>query len=280
MFAIPGAFAFYRDLEQGISGPDVRQLQLGLTSAGLRVTTDGVFGESTEAAVAALYGRSGYSVPRGEGPSSGDETLQSPSNDEVASVPAPPSTPTAPSVIRLPRAELTVMSTSSAHVVSVPEVGSPILDSTLAVVEHGPMAAVAGVPAEVGSAIREGMKGSLSIGGGRRPVTVTAVIPNKGEAETSTRIELAGSTGELSESESGHEALLELEVEVVDRDSLLVPTVAVISGGSGSARVQKQTRQGSFVSIPVTEIGQLDGRSAVTATGREKLAPGDHVKVG
>ena len=76
LFALPGAFAFYRDLSLGMNGPDVSQLQAGLRAAGLDVGVDGSFGASTERAVRLLYERNGYAASAGttQGPSATSPT--------------------------------------------------------------------------------------------------------------------------------------------------------------------------------------------------------------
>lgn len=63
VFAVPGKFAFYRDLTVGESGPDVKQLQEALDADGYRIVADGTFGAGTESAVEDLYRQAGYRAP-------------------------------------------------------------------------------------------------------------------------------------------------------------------------------------------------------------------------
>jgi hypothetical protein len=62
VFALPGAFPAYRPLTRGDRGIDVRQLQDGLKTAGLRLGTDqpGTFGVATDQAIRRLYRFYGY----------------------------------------------------------------------------------------------------------------------------------------------------------------------------------------------------------------------------
>lgn len=54
----------FRDIRPGTTGDDVRQLQSGLRNAGYRITdAKGVFGASTQAAVAKLYADKGFTAP-------------------------------------------------------------------------------------------------------------------------------------------------------------------------------------------------------------------------
>ena len=59
-----------------------------------------------------------------------------------------------------------------------------------------------------------------------------------------------------------------------------VPSIAVVSGAKGAAHVLKRGPDGSYVSVPVTEIGTLEGKSAVRPTTAGALRAGDAVKVG
>ena len=61
VFLLSGALPSYRDLGPGMSGPDVRQLELALQRAGLDPGRhDRVYDSATGAAVAALYRRHGF----------------------------------------------------------------------------------------------------------------------------------------------------------------------------------------------------------------------------
>lgn len=62
VIVLEGSFPAYRDLSEGSTGIDVRQLQTALGKVGLPVATTelGVFGRGTAAAVNALYRKAGY----------------------------------------------------------------------------------------------------------------------------------------------------------------------------------------------------------------------------
>jgi hypothetical protein len=63
VLALQGALPAYRDLRPGDHGVDVAQLHAALRLAGLDADDGDVFGEGTEAAVRALYERSGFRPP-------------------------------------------------------------------------------------------------------------------------------------------------------------------------------------------------------------------------
>jgi multidrug efflux pump subunit AcrA (membrane-fusion protein) len=60
VFVLEGEVPVYRSLQPGMSGADVAQLQASLTRLGFSPEADGVFGEATKQAVAALYEAAGY----------------------------------------------------------------------------------------------------------------------------------------------------------------------------------------------------------------------------
>lgn len=65
VFAVPAAMPVYRDITQGISGTDVRELQKVLVGRGLRPgTVNGQATPATMAAVDRLFTRAGYTAPR------------------------------------------------------------------------------------------------------------------------------------------------------------------------------------------------------------------------
>ncbi|WP_300679654.1 peptidoglycan-binding domain-containing protein [Nocardioides sp.] len=63
---LPGVIPSYRSLTLRDAGPDVRQLQAGLTAVGISTHGDptGVFDAGTASAVSILFDRAGYQVPR------------------------------------------------------------------------------------------------------------------------------------------------------------------------------------------------------------------------
>ncbi len=100
VFVLHGTVPAYRDLTEGDSGADVRQLQTALKECGYRVTVDGVFGPGTAAAITKLYQVSGHTavtdpaaaLAAGEpaGRSSSPASAVVVSRGEVVFVPAPP----------------------------------------------------------------------------------------------------------------------------------------------------------------------------------------------
>ncbi|BDZ50487.1 hypothetical protein GCM10025867_27280 [Frondihabitans sucicola] len=71
-----------------------------------------------------------------------------------------------------------------------------------------------------------------------------------------------------------------LEVTLAARDSLIVPTLAVSPGAKGPAHVFVRRDADDFERVAVTEVAQLNGRSAITPTKSGAIATGDVVRVG
>ena len=63
LFLLEGTFPGYRDLQPGLSGPDVAQLNSALSRLGHETSGDR-FDEATEGAVEALFSRAGHETPR------------------------------------------------------------------------------------------------------------------------------------------------------------------------------------------------------------------------
>jgi peptidoglycan hydrolase-like protein with peptidoglycan-binding domain len=297
VFALPGAFAYYRDLRPGDSGPDVRQLQTGLVASGARLTADGVFGASTDRAVRALYKRAGYQPATTSGLPGAAGTDQ---QDGDASAP-PTSDPTAgaapaPPTLLVPRAELLVLATMPATLTGTPPVGTVVTAETNVTVDWGAPCLVATAPVRTAERLTAETAGTetrgtgatgtattgrfTSAGGDSLDVRVATVTPAEGDDTADSTVTLTGADGPLDPSLLGQEGNAILDLQVVAEDSLLVPTIAVVPGGKGSAHLRVRSADGTFRRIEVTEIAELRGRSAIRPTDPESLRAGDVVRVG
>ncbi len=63
VFGLVLPFPLYRDLTDGVSGPDVREVQKALSRIGYRNTADGTFSAGTQEALRRFYDARGYQVP-------------------------------------------------------------------------------------------------------------------------------------------------------------------------------------------------------------------------
>ena len=220
--------------------------------------------------------------------------------------------------LTIPLAEVLMFASLPAYLVSAPAIGTLLDAKSTISIEAGIEVANATVAASVAVSLRTGMTATLTGPDGTTiPVTVGTVGPpaaatvNPGSADgaspatsgTSTTgggvtsdattggapvsdaggdvaVVLVAGSAPLPESWLRATALAVITVSVAAKDSLLVPTIAVVTGGKGQAHVLKRLPDGSFRTIAVDEVGQMAGRSAVTVKDPEDLASGDTVKVG
>ncbi|HEX6352229.1 peptidoglycan-binding protein [Actinophytocola sp.] len=68
VFGLVLPFPLYRDLTDGLSGPDVREVQRALVRLGYRTAVSGTFGADTQDALRRFYAARGYPVPEQAGP--------------------------------------------------------------------------------------------------------------------------------------------------------------------------------------------------------------------
>ena len=220
--------------------------------------------------------------------------------------------------LTIPLAEVLVFASLPAYLVSAPTIGTLLDAKSVISIEAGIEVGNATVTASVAVTLRAGMTATLTgPDGSTIPVTVGAVGPpaaptaNPGSAmgaspspggasTTDGGVISEGTPGDAAVSDAGGDvavvlvagsaplpeswlratALAVITVSVAAKDSLLVPTIAVVTGGKGQAHVLKRLPDGSFRTIAVDEVGQMAGRSAVTVKDPKDLAAGDTVKVG
>lgn len=285
-FATQGTFPYYRDLAQGSKGPDVRQLQ-----EALGVPADGEFGAGTVRAVELLYRAAGFEPPVASSSPSGakegsDRTIEGPSG----------AVPAAPAMV-VPASELIVLNALPSFLVSAPARGSLSPDATIDV-ESGDFVVRATLPNTVSSELSASVPVTISREGETIPGTLTETAESGDDTKphntdrtegdstgSSHKTEsvstfLAADGASLDESWRGSRVTVSVVVAVAATESLLAPSVAVVTSKGGNATVQKKMPDGSFRSIPVVERAALDGRSALAAVTPGDLVAGDHVRVG
>lgn len=280
VFALPGAFPFYRDLTEGDRGPDVQQLQDALRALGNAIPEreSGAFGSRTARAALTLYANAGYdrslivserSEPADPGTADGAEAGVS-SGD--AAVPQ-----TVP-VVTLPLSDLVVIASLPLGFVTGPGVGSTLTaENATASLSTGELAVSSIVPPAVAAHIPAGSSAVL------RDTTGLTVQADTGAVTgdpTATEMTLAFLVSEPIPPEwKGQAILATITLQTVGESSLIVPTRAIISGPSDTFSVLKMTDGGSLVQIPVEQIGTLAGQSAIAPLRSGALVTGDQVEV-
>jgi len=285
VFATSGQFGFYRDLRPGESGPDVEQLQRSLMESGLLSSADGDFGAATERAVRRLYDEAGYSVP-GISDDSGGTTAPTPSPPEVPGSDEDPATGTATvpdhratarTALEVPTSEFLVLGELPARIATVPHVGAVIDGESSVAVERGALRIESDVPALSAADLETGQEGTFT---GARGTTASVRLQSIGETSDDSADVSVLSTGvrELPAGSRGETGTIAVTLDVVAKNSLLVPTIAVSTGGKGTAHVLVR-RDDHYERVPVRELGQLEGTSAVEVLDGSDLEPGEEVRV-
>lgn len=307
LIVLPGAFPYYRDLAVGDSGPDVRQLQVGLAAAGLQVDADGNLGAGTADALQSLYTRAGYKSPEQEAredaqaeaaaqidaTETNDDEQESdspadavggegaPENAAASKSPEPGDSDVAPSegnVVVFRSAEVTTTSQLPAHALTVPKIGT-LNDEALAIdAEQGEIVASAKMTADSISSLRKGQAARVTTPDGHAVKAAVGSVGKVGDdGEATVQITMQVST--VSEKWLHKTSLAEITVARASGRAMIVPTKAVVTSGPRDAYILKQTGSNTFSRVPVEEIGTLSGRSAIRVIGDARLKVGDEVKV-
>ena len=299
VFVLPGAFAFYRDLKPGLTGPDVSQLQSALTVAGHpiaeRERTQGTYGRTTRQAVAAMYEAAGFEPAVESIPASPDGDPQPPDGDASTdtTTPAPPA-----DVPYLPLSEVMVAPRLPARVVRLPAVGATPGGSpgdaqtppALVVLASGNLVARAEVAPSAAVRLQRDLEAVLTADDGTTAVATVASIEtaasaggtDDAEGGEGTQTVVLRTDQPLPSSWAGTNVLATVTVGVVTDDALLVPSRGVTTRADGRTyvAVARDGEDGGFDDVEVTELGTLNGMSAVRPVDEGRLQVGDAVRVG
>lgn len=264
VFIAESPFDFYRDMGFGDVGPDVRQLQSALVSAGYLESTDGSFGPQTARAVAALYAEAGYAVP-----------LRTRSGTEEEGAPKPIADP------YIPAGEVAAVLRSPSVVLNGIDVGAKIGDAeTVDLVLGSPSLLVridiSGAPPE---GVVEGAHAVIKVEGSELPGVLGEVSSSTLEGVEATTT-TATFTVDRPSIRRASPATVAVTRSLVTEDALLLPVNAVVDRGDGRGIVVKQRRDGTLHEVAVNVMGSLRGIVAVQVTGAGDLNVGDRVRVG
>lgn len=283
ILALAGRIASYRDLHNGDTGTDVRQLQAALRRLGLRIgDRDGEFGAGTEAAITALWRRGGFApplepappAPAADPPASGAD--QTPAAGKNAA-PAPP-----PMRVWLPRSEVVFVSALPAVVA---QLNAPLGRAVPA--EGGALSLASGdvvvrcrLEATESRLIRDGQQAVIedaamdlraegSVGGVSRTSTP------EGEREAA---DVRPSTP-LGVDLIGRNVKVSITAETSGAPVLAVPIAAMRSGADGQSRVEV-VRGAANHDVMVVTTGVVAGGWVEIREAAGALSEGDEVVVG
>lgn len=247
IFVMPGRFPFYRDLEPGLRGPDVLQLNRALDAchpaAGLRGE---VFGPATATAVRRLYSDAGY-APRAS----------------------------------LPLTDVVVVDSLPATVVRTPEIGTAVPpDAALATLGTGHVEVQIALAAASAARLSDGTSASLSVTGMSSAVPGRVrSVGTRSDAQGLVMIRLTPQSA-LPASALARQVVATLTIRTIGAHSAIVPDRAVVMSerGVGSVRV-RHADGGATMTVAVRVLGSLQGDSVVSAVRAGQLRPGDSVQV-
>lgn len=284
LLAMPGHFQYYRDIGEGMSGPDVKQLQQALNSAGAELTVDGVCGTDTLKALGSVYERAGYepstvlvesqqSKAKAESSGGGGSGDHQPDDDVEGAVQR-----TRKAIVMV-MDEVAVVPPGNLSVVDTPTYGDVIGDDAMLNVASGGTHVVileTAIPGEVNI----GDPADVLVNGAtvHSDVSRETEITVDGEATSAYIVDLPDGTFEPGEQMDTAVSVV-ITVEDLGEEHLVVPAAAVSYGDGGSASIGVLNSDGSTVIVPVSVISTIEGRVAIKADGID-VSEGDKVLIG
>lgn len=286
VFALAGQFPMYRDLRAGDKGPDVRAVQEGLVQAGYDVSTDGILGPKTQAALSKMFTGAGYPSPVSLAPAAPPVTQDSATQDSTTNPPADDVTPdeqatqgsvTPEEPVVLPMAAVVVAPGLPAILAAAPAIGRVPEEGAVLSFAAGDLRFVAAVTTATAAQMTPGMTGSLSVPGVNEPLAVAVTEITTVPKDDGTVEAILVPTGAPIPAEAlGAEVVAEVRLDPGIDESLVVPSRAVIVRGDDSY-VRVQSADGEIREVAVTELATSLGRSAVEPVDEGALTVGDDV---
>jgi hypothetical protein len=277
VFALPGAFALYRDIHPGDSGDDVASVQVGLRAAGYATGSDrpGVYGPGTQRAVSRLYQATGHAAPV-----TTVEPSAAPAAPAGGTVPAPapgaaPGSPAATGP-RVVMTEFVMVPDLPAVVQAVAAVGTPLTgDTELVTLGTGRVLLAATLPNGSSGAPAVGATGTFTDDTGAT-ASADVVAAEERSATADTLLTLAA-TGTVA---PGGSYLVSIANPAAEAgESLLAPVAAVVTRGGRSYLYARDGEQ--FVEVEVQVVGSVGGIAAISPVGTAvALQDGTDVRIG
>lgn len=302
LFGVQSAFSFYRDMGVGDRGPDVEALQTALAARSYRVKADGRFGSETATAVKRWYEDSGYVAPT----RSGTAAEKTSPVDGGASKEGATDTSTAPastSAGYVPVTEVVAMPSASAQVVQGVKVGQRlavegqpdvilgsadlVVTITVPATDLGDVVAGDAATISIDGVDVEGTVGDIGAPGSEKAAE-DAAADGSSSAGSNSGASAADAAPEVTFAvipktalpASTGRARVTVTKQIVAKDALIVPVIAVSDRGSDKNTLTKQQADGTLVEVPVTVLGTLQGEVAVEPREAGALKAGDQVRVG
>jgi multidrug efflux pump subunit AcrA (membrane-fusion protein) len=275
VFVLQSRVPLYRDLTANDTGPDVSRLQVALRDTGLDVgDTDGIYGPTTQSAIAELYARAGYAAPTTQPPA--DKSLRSLASIGGAGTRARPASNPAPAVRK---SEIILVPTLPATVSSLGVSLGLQADKASITLSTSPPRVDARVNPIDADSLRVGQRvtcesddaslrftGTITHIGSPTPSTTSVTTPITVKPRRGLALKWAGE--QLRVSAESTQA----------KHRLIVPSAAIYTRTDGSEYVQVHDGT-TATELNVDVIAEADGRTSISP--REgNLVAGDRVVVG
>lgn len=262
LFAMVGPIPLIRDLQFGMSGPDVARFQQGLSDAGFAVTADGYFGSETALALVDLYETVGF------------DPVFRPRTEVLAKEVRNQEFVTPEGSLTAPMSEFAYVGDGATFVRYEVQLGTTVSGVIASVAAGQPVVRVS-VASDVATTLRVGDRASLQGGTiGRRASVIAAVSPpavtDTGAFQSVIELRSAG----LAADAVGRE--VRVSFEPAESRGLLVPIASILTSSSGDTYVVKVNSEGKQTRVPVQVDQVADGRAQVESS---TLQVADDVRV-
>lgn len=274
VIALPGRLPPYRDLKVGDVGPDVAQLESGLTALGLDVgTVDDELTDATAAAVADLYERVDHTPPaEAEAPEPAEDAPDPGSGGAAGGASGGP-----PPVV-LPMSEVTFASSLPRRVDRAPaRVGGPLPEQPFLLSDSDLVVSVDLSTADA-DLLRAGMRVRVAAPGGRALRGRLGPVRSTGTGARTTVLLPALSPGR-TRAVRGANVKVSVPLGSSGGRVLVVPLAALSTDAAGTVRVVR-VEGGDTETVEVVVGLAADGYAEVTPQEADTLAEGDDVVVG
>ncbi|GAB3652369.1 hypothetical protein GCM10027589_09810 [Actinocorallia lasiicapitis] len=279
IIALPGKVPAYRDLRQGMKGPDVVQVQSALRSLGYAIADNpGIYGVGTQAAVKRLFEVGGFDPVVEEVPTAEKPTVDDPQDKGKPEKPKKAVVLRSGEVVFVPKFPARVIEAKAALGAEVKGVVLKLAAGELVV--QGRLSQVDRKLVKAGRAVKI-LSEETGIEARGRVVSIGPFVTGEGgdgtgPAEPGHPIVVEG-VRPLPEKLAGQDVRLTIEAASTDKPVLVVPASAIYAVADGSTQVVKIGADGTQARVTVT-TGALGGGFVEVKT--DELQDGDKVVVG
>ncbi|MGW7412026.1 peptidoglycan-binding protein [Streptomyces sp. NPDC054863] len=289
IFTLKGALPAYRDLQRGLRGDDVAQLQRALAALGHGRGGDrqGYFGTGTQAAVRAFYKSIGYEPAPGAGQSPPADSPSKPAKGDAARRPTQQHSSGEPGA-SVPAAEVVYLDAAAAKAESVTAAVGAAPGDKLLTLSAGDTVVEGSLALHEKDLVRTGQKVQIlsevtgkTASGSVTAVSKTPAEQRKGEEQAAERYTVRITPDRsLPKEFVGQDVRLTITAASSKGKVLVVPSSAISTGADGRTTVSVQDAPGQQRRVEVRTGMSGDGYVEITVRGDGRLRAGSSVIVG